>query len=108
MSEVENPNGAQNLGADVFIRDPECDRITGMSRATRYAMIAEGKFPKPVKISERIAAWSLREVAEWQRKRIAERDAEKPAVTAERRARFTEMAKASVRKRKAAREGEAA
>jgi predicted DNA-binding transcriptional regulator AlpA len=35
----------------------------------------KGLFPKPVKLSPRIVAWSAAEIAAWQAERIAERDA---------------------------------
>jgi prophage regulatory protein len=38
---------------------------TGFSRATLYRKIADGSFPKQVKISERCAAWRESEVNAW-------------------------------------------
>lgn len=52
--------------AMVFIRQPEVLRRTALSRSTLYELIAKGKFPKPLKLGERINCWPEHEVAEWQ------------------------------------------
>jgi len=39
-----------------------------------YNLIAEGRFPKPIKIGQRAVAWIETEVIEWQKKCIADRD----------------------------------
>jgi prophage regulatory protein len=38
---------------------------TRLSRATIYRLIAKGKFPKQIRLSERATAWLRSEVAEW-------------------------------------------
>ena len=44
---------------------------TGLKHAMLYALMAEGKFPKPVKLSKRCVAWLLSEVEAFIQKRIA-------------------------------------
>ena len=56
-----------------ILRLPEVTSRTGMPRSTLYAKIAEGQFPKPVKISERSVGWCSNEVDAWVNKRIAMR-----------------------------------
>ena len=51
---------------DTFLRDKDVTRITGLSRSTRYEWISQGKFPQPIKLSERVVVWSARELADWQ------------------------------------------
>ena len=51
---------------------------TGLKRSGVYGLIAAGRFPKPVKLSERSSAWVVREVDSWIAARIAERDAKAP------------------------------
>ena len=51
---------------DTFLRDKEVTRLTGVSRSTRYEWIAQGKFPQPIKLSERVVVWSARDLSEWQ------------------------------------------
>lgn len=50
----------------------ELHKYTGLRRTQIKDLIAEGKFPKPVKLSERRAAWWARDVAAWQAERVAE------------------------------------
>lgn len=61
-------------GPDTFLRDPQVTAVTGIPRSTRYELIEKGEFPRPIRLSPRIVAWSGREIAAWQRKRIADRD----------------------------------
>ena len=56
-----------------ILRLPEVTSRTGMPRSTLYAKIAEGQFPKPVKISERSGGWCSNEVDAWVNERISMR-----------------------------------
>jgi prophage regulatory protein len=58
---------------DTFLRDAQVTATTGIPRSTRYELIEKGAFPRPIRLSPRIVAWSASEIAEWQRKRIEER-----------------------------------
>ena len=71
MSEENEKAGS---GIDIFLRDTEVTRTTGIPRSTRYEMIERGEFPKPIKLSERSVAWSAAEISKWQRQRIEARD----------------------------------
>lgn len=55
---------------DRFIRERECRAITGLSRATRWRMEREGKFPKRKQISKNGVAWLLSEVTAWMQTRM--------------------------------------
>lgn len=46
---------------------------TGLSRSHTYALIGQGRFPKPVKLSEKSVAWVESEIDYWIEQRIAER-----------------------------------
>jgi prophage regulatory protein len=59
---------------DTFLRGDDVTRITGVPRSTRYELLKRGLFPKPIKLSERMVAWSAAEIADWQQQRIAKRD----------------------------------
>ena len=48
-----------------ILRRPEVEEWTGLSRSTIYAMMAEGAFPKPVKLGKRAVGWPARTVADW-------------------------------------------
>jgi prophage regulatory protein len=54
-----------------LIRLPEVQRMTGLGRSQTYALARAGKFPSPLKISERCAAWDERAVRAWIAERIA-------------------------------------
>ena len=51
------------------------DRV-GLGRSRVYELIAEGRFPTPVKLSERAIAWPSDEIDAWIAERIAARDSE--------------------------------
>ena len=54
-----------------FLRLPAVQAKTGLGRDTIYRLAREGKFPKPVKISERASAWVESEVDSHMEQRIA-------------------------------------
>ena len=57
------------------LRLPAVKIQTGLSRSTVYAMMADGRFPKPVKLGERAVGWPEVEIAAWLESRKAARDA---------------------------------
>ncbi|MCK4712808.1 MAG: AlpA family transcriptional regulator [Marinosulfonomonas sp.] len=46
-------------------RRPDVEKLTGLSRSTLYAMMAEGAFPKPVKLGKRAVGWREHDVRDW-------------------------------------------
>ena len=56
-------------------RLPDVKAKTGLSRSTIYAMMAESRFPKPIKLSERAVGWAEAEITAWVESRIAQRNA---------------------------------
>ncbi len=54
-----------------ILRRPKVEQITGLSRSTLYAMIAEGTFPKPVKLGKRAVGWRESDIADWLDSRAA-------------------------------------
>jgi prophage regulatory protein len=58
-----------------LLRLPEVISRTGLGRSTIWNLIARGRFPKQVKLSERSSAWVDTEVDHWINSRITERDA---------------------------------
>ena len=55
-----------------ILRKPAVLGTTGLTNSTLYDLIARGKFPRPIKITERSTGWIEDEVQEWVGKRIAE------------------------------------
>ena len=47
------------------VRMPELERRTGLSRATIYRRIEQGRFPRQITMDGNIASWWERDVAEW-------------------------------------------
>jgi prophage regulatory protein len=52
-----------------FLRRPEVESITGLSRSTIYARMAAKKFPKPVPLNDDAdsgaVAWIEAEIIDW-------------------------------------------
>ncbi len=46
-------------------RRHDVEKLTGLSRSTLYAMMAEGTFPKPVKLGKRAVGWHELDIQEW-------------------------------------------
>ena len=58
-------HGPSASGPHRFVRMPELETRTGLSRATIYRRIAVGRFPKPVQMDGNISAWREDAVSEW-------------------------------------------
>ena len=56
-----------------LIRLNQVMECTGLARSTVYKFIAEGDFPKPVKLGVRVAAWVEAEVIAWIEEKIKSR-----------------------------------
>ena len=50
---------------DRFIREAECEHISGLSRTTRWRLERQDLFPKRRKISPNAVAWLESEVLAW-------------------------------------------
>lgn len=59
-----------------LIRLKQVMECTGLARSTVYKFIAEGDFPKPVKLGVRVAAWVESEINDWVNARISQRDSQ--------------------------------
>lgn len=66
---------ATSIARQRFLRMPAVREKTGLGRDSLYRLAHAGKFPKPIKISDRASAWLESEVDQWCASRIAERDA---------------------------------
>jgi prophage regulatory protein len=49
----------------VFLRLPTVMRITGLGRTTIYRLIADQKFPCPVRLGPRAVAWRRTDLDRW-------------------------------------------
>jgi len=59
-----------------FIRRRDVQEATGLCRSAIYQGIADGTFPRPVKLGPRAVAWISEEIEAWKAQRIAARDAQ--------------------------------
>jgi prophage regulatory protein len=57
-----------------ILRRPQVERVTGLKRSSIYAQMADGTFPRPIKLGQKSVGWIETEIAEWQKRRIIERD----------------------------------
>jgi prophage regulatory protein len=58
-----------------ILRRSDVESATGLPRSTIYERMAAGTFPKPVPLGVRAVGWLEEEIINWQKRRIAERDA---------------------------------
>ncbi len=78
MTAVPSPHSSQGTGPqsaraspasdgrERFMRRPEVERMTGLSRAHIYRLIKAGQFPAPIPlISTRVVVWLASEVDAW-------------------------------------------
>ncbi|MBU2982269.1 AlpA family transcriptional regulator [Lentibacter algarum] len=47
------------------LRLPSVIASVGLSRSTIYAMMKDGEFPKPIKLSKRAVAWRENDIQNW-------------------------------------------
>lgn len=48
-----------------FIRQPHVLEVVPVSPMTLWRFVQAGKFPAPVKLSERVTAWRVSDVRQW-------------------------------------------
>ena len=60
---------------DRFIREPECEHTSGLSRTTRWRLERAGLFPKRHQISPNAVAWLESEIQDWLRERAENKEA---------------------------------
>ena len=61
-----------------MLRLSDVERMTGLRRSSVYERISLGRFPRPLRLSDRAVGWLAHEVEAWVHERIAERDAAHP------------------------------
>lgn len=62
-----NPNATENPDPDIcpFLRMWAVTRLTGLGRSTIYRLVAQDKFPSPVRLSNRTVAWRRTDLERW-------------------------------------------
>ena len=69
MSQDHQPNESIS---NRLLRLPAVTNKTGKKRSSIYLMIANGEFPRPIKIGKRSSAWLEREIDQWIEQRISQ------------------------------------
>jgi prophage regulatory protein len=49
----------------VLLRLPSVIFVTGLGRSTIYRLMADGGFPRPVRLAPRAVAWRREDIDEW-------------------------------------------
>ena len=70
---------ASPLGLDRVIRKPELLEILGVSSASLHRWIADGRFPRAIKLGPNSVGWRVSEVQDW----LATREPAGPEVSAD-------------------------
>lgn len=60
--------------SDTMLRRHQVEARTGLSRSTIYEWMKLNKFPKPVKLGERIVAWREVDINHWLESRVSAGD----------------------------------
>jgi len=55
----------QQAEADRILREVEVGHRTGLSRTTRWRLAKAGKFPSPVRLTERAIGWRESAILAW-------------------------------------------
>ena len=61
-----HPNNQQvTLPTEGFIRVNQLSQILGVAIVTVWRWSAQGRLPKPLKLSERVTVWRVESIREW-------------------------------------------
>ncbi|NOZ94935.1 MAG: AlpA family transcriptional regulator [Acidobacteria bacterium] len=58
------------MTVDRLLRIDQVSELVALKRAAIYQYMAEGTFPRPVKIGKRAVAWRESDIQEWIRSRV--------------------------------------
>lgn len=67
MADTSNPMTERMnlLVADRHLRRKAVEDLTGLSRSTIYEQMANGRFPRPVKLTGKAVAWPESQIVAW-------------------------------------------
>jgi prophage regulatory protein len=61
----ERPYQTEEAQGTVFVRMSAVVAMTGLARSTIYRLMAEEKFPAPVRLAKRAVAWRRVDLERW-------------------------------------------
>lgn len=64
-TQTESQTPAADMQPSVFLRMTAVVRMTGLGRSTIYRLMAEQKFPSPVRLAARAVAWRRIDLEQW-------------------------------------------
>jgi prophage regulatory protein len=77
MAPKLNDDGSRRLSSALrAIKRKQVEERTGSTRSTLYRWIANGTFPRPIRLGSRSVAWLEHEVGDWLAQRALARDGE--------------------------------
>lgn len=62
---VHSETYTAGLPATGYARLPIVAACTGLAKSTVWSWCAQGRFPKPVKLSPRVSAWPVAAIRDW-------------------------------------------
>lgn len=62
---TETQEPSTEAPASTFVRMAVVVRMTGLGRSTIYRLMAEHKFPSPVRLAKRAVAWRRSDLDRW-------------------------------------------
>jgi prophage regulatory protein len=62
---THRPGADLDRGGPLFLRIGTVVRLTGLGRSTIYRLMADEKFPSPVRLTKRAVAWRRSDVERW-------------------------------------------
>jgi prophage regulatory protein len=67
MNQLQHESTAKTADPQlaVFVRMAVVVRMTGLGRSTIYRLMAENKFPSPVRLAKRAVAWRRVDLEQW-------------------------------------------
>lgn len=65
QTHAESKSPAGEVQPAVFVRMAAVVRMTGLGRSTIYRLMAEDKFPSPVRLAKRAVAWRSIDLEQW-------------------------------------------
>ena len=64
-AQTESRPLVSDIQPTVFVRMAAVVRMTGLGRSTIYRLIAEDRFPSPVRLAKRAVAWRSIDLEKW-------------------------------------------
>lgn len=62
---VSNPSRFEADAERLLLRIATVMRVTGLGRSTIYRLMADQKFPAPVRLTKRVVAWRRTDLERW-------------------------------------------